>query len=141
MEYKSNGQKIDAYRYISQSKNLQSYEPVLKNKDEKSYKPANGISNTTLSKIPQSLPSNNQKDVDAYELAQAQKSLKLLKSKMSVTPKQIMNPNMEWNDEPKNFNNNRSKRSSEQNINIANQANEDFGNQNKNYRKVFKPPM
>lgn len=144
MDYKSNSQKFDAYRYISQNKASSIYEPVLKYKEEKPNKLPNNekpYSNNNL-KNQESIPKNTQKDAEDYELAQAQRSLKLLKSKMSVTPKQIFNP-YEKNEEPKNFKNivnNLNNGSSETNIYLNSTQNTDVQTaQNKNYRKVFKP--
>jgi hypothetical protein len=131
----------DPSRYIAQNKSPLIYESVLKSKDDKSIKPSNGGSYSNNIKTPQSIPSKNQEEIEAFELAQAQKSLRLLKSKMSVTPKQINNLRNEDEEEPKTFQqfNNKFNQSSEPNLN--NQDNEDNGNQNKNYRKIFKPPM
>ena len=144
MDYKSNAQKIDPYRYVSQNKGPQIYEPVLKPKDDKISKPMNGNPNLNFNKNISNYTSNTQKDVDEYELAQAQKSLKLLKSKMNATPKQLVNTNFEnYEEEPNNFKafNNKSNQNSEKDIYVQNQNNDDFGAQNKNYRKVFKPPL
>ena len=147
--------RADPNRYITQSKSPQIYEPVLKSKEEKSFKPQNG-GNTYTKPQPQNIPSKSQEEIDAFELAQAQKCLRLLKSKMSVTPKQIINQrNEEDIDEPKTFqkfnnkfnpeaeekampkfsNNNRFTQKTEPNIN------EETGGDNKNYRKVFKPAL
>lgn len=151
--------RADPNRYITQSKSPQIYEPVLKSKEEKSFKPQNGGNTySTNTKPSQNIPSKSQDEIDAFELAQAQKSLRLLKSKMSVTPKQIINQrNEEDIDEPKTFqkfnnkfnqeaeenqkaipkfsNNNRFAQKTEPNIN------EETGGENKNYRKVFKPAL
>lgn len=141
MDFKSGIMKMDSLKYSSKSPQI--YEPVLKSKDNK---PSN--SNQTQSKNiptkPNLMPSTkSQEEVDAYELAQAQKSLKLLKAKMSATPKQIFNPNRYENEENQNENfKNASKNNNyDYQSSANNQKNELSGANNQNYRKVFKPPM
>lgn len=132
---------MDAYKFSSKSPQI--YEPILKTKDNKIAAPLNyGNPNQNQTKNAVNKPNLNsinpqsQEEIEASELAQAQKSLRLLKAKMSATPKQIFNPNFEETaPNEKNYNN---KNFGEKNK-LNNQANEDAGNQN--YRKIFKPNM
>lgn len=142
MDFKSGVLKMDSLKYSSKSPQI--YEPVLKSKDNKPTN-SNPAQSKNVPSKPNLIPSTkSQEEVDAYELAQAQKSLKLLKAKMSATPKQIFNPNR-YDDDEENQNVNFKIASKNNNFDYQssgnNQKNEINGANNQNYRKVFKPPM
>lgn len=137
--------RADANRYVSQAKSPPIYEPVLKLKEERAQKPSNGFSASNNLKGPQNNVLRSQEDIDAYELAQAQKSLRLLKAKMSTTPKPLHDPpqidNSRGDPTPfQKFAPNKFNQHSEP-IMENNPANEEMGGQNRNYRKVFKPSL